>query len=72
MSAVDSSWLVPHSSGFTIASPVTTRGVTLNAAITVVSTVRSRMGSQLTFSSVGRPFSASLARHLAAMAYSRT
>ena len=66
------SWLVAHSTGFTISFPVTTQGITVNSAITVVSMVRGTTGSQLTLTSVGLPFPSALARHLVSVAYSRT
>jgi hypothetical protein len=72
VSAANPSWLVPHSSGFTIAFPVTTQGVTLHSSITVISMVRGKYGNQVTFTTVGPAFSASMARHLVAAAYSRT
>jgi hypothetical protein len=72
VTSTNPAWLVPHTTGFTISFPVTTQGVTLNSSITVVSMVRGRYGSQLSLTSVGSPFPASLARHLVAVAYSRT
>jgi hypothetical protein len=64
--------LVPHATGFTISFPVTTQGITVKSAVTIVSMVRGNTGSQLTLTSVGLPFPSALARHLASVAYTRT
>ena len=66
------SWLVPHSTGFTLSFPVTTQGITVQSAVTIVSMVRGTTASQLTLTSVGLPFPSALARHLASVAYART
>lgn len=64
--------LVPHSSGFTIAFPLTTNGVEVPAALTLVSLVRGKYASQLTLTAAGLPFPVALAHHLVATAYART
>jgi hypothetical protein len=65
------SWLVPHSAGLTMSVPLTIQGMTANAVVTVVVMVRGRMASDISITSVGQSFSASLAHHLVATAYRR-
>lgn len=69
---VDPAVLVRHSSGFVIAFPATVQGINANVTITVVSMVRGKTGHQISFTSVGTPFSTSLQHHLVAVAYGRT
>ena len=64
--------LVPHTSGFTISFPVTTHGVTIHAAISIITMVRGKLGNQLTLTSIGAPFPTSLERRLESAAYRRT
>ena len=65
-------WLVPHSGGFTISLPVTIQGTTTTVVSTFLVMVRGRMAHEVSFTSViPKPFSASLAHHLAATAYTR-
>jgi hypothetical protein len=71
VAAVPHSELTGHASGFTMSFPATDDGVTVNSAITVISVVRGKTGSQLTFESVGKTFPASLERHLVAVASGR-
>jgi hypothetical protein len=63
--------LIPHSSGFTMAFPVTTKGISLTATVTVISFVRGTFGTQVTLTTAGLPFPAALAHHLVAVASSR-
>ncbi len=72
VTAVSPAALVPHSSGFTVSFQVTTRGVTVPSAVSVISMVRGTLGTQLTVTSVGAPMANSLLRQLAAAAYGRT
>ncbi len=72
VTAVPSSDLAAHASGFTMSFPVTSGEVTLQASISIVSMVRGKTGSQLTFESVGTPVTPSLMRHLVSVAYQRT
>jgi hypothetical protein len=71
VAAVPHSELTGHASGFTMSFPATDDGVTVNSAITVISVVRGKTGSQLTFESVGKTFPASLERHLVSVASGR-
>ena len=64
--------LVHHSSGFVIVFPATVQGINANVAITVVSLVRGKTGHQVSFTSVGTPFSGTLEHHLVAVASGRT
>jgi hypothetical protein len=64
--------LVPNSSGFTIAFPLKSNGVTVHTAVTIVTLVRGKYGSQLTLTSADKPFPTALAHHLLAVAASRT
>ncbi len=65
------SGLIAHATGFTISFPVATQGITVNAAITIVSMVRGLSGNQITLTSVGLPFPSALQRHLETVAYAR-
>jgi hypothetical protein len=71
VAAVPHSVLPSHASGFTMSFPATDDGVTVNSAISVISVVRGKTGSQLTFESVGKTFPASLERHLVSVASGR-
>ncbi|HVT42446.1 MAG TPA: hypothetical protein VHD39_05635 [Acidimicrobiales bacterium] len=65
--------LIPHSTGFTVSFDATEQGVTAHSAVTLVSMVRGKLGSQLTFTAVGNgSLSTSLERHLISVAYGRT
>jgi hypothetical protein len=64
--------LVPHSSGFTIAFPLTSKGVTVHTGVTVITLVHGRYGTQLTLTAADTPFPTALAHQLVAVAYSRT
>jgi hypothetical protein len=73
VTAPSSSWRVPHSGGFAMSVPLTHQGETLDVSVTIIAMVRGKIGSVVSFSSVGsHPFSAPLARHLLATAYART
>lgn len=73
VTAVPSSVLVPHSTGFTVSFAVSEQGVTAHTSVDVVSMVRGRLGSQVTFTSVGTAgVPVSLERHLVSVAYGRT
>jgi hypothetical protein len=71
VAAVPHSELPSHASGFTMSFPAVDDGVTVNSAISVISVVRGKTGSQLTFESVGKTFPASLERHLVSVASGR-
>jgi hypothetical protein len=72
VTAVSPAALVPHTSGFTIAFPVTVKGVTLPSTVTVLTMVRGTLGSQVTVTAVGGPVANSFMRQLAGAAYGRT
>ncbi len=72
VAAANRSGLVPHSTGFTISFPAASQGISFNVAITIVSMVRGKTGTQLSFTGVGTPFSTSLEHHLASVAYGRS
>ncbi len=72
VSATGRTYLIPHSTGYTMLLPFTVHGVSVTGTITVVSMVRGKYGSQITYTAVGAPFPASLERHLDTMAYGRT
>jgi hypothetical protein len=72
VTATNPAVLVPHSSGFTISFPATSQGITANSSVSVVSIVRGKLGSQVSFTSVGLPFPVSLERHLVSVASGRT
>jgi hypothetical protein len=64
--------LVPGSTGFLLSFPVTDQGVTVRTSIGEVVSVRGKSGVQLTFTSIGPPFPASLEKHLVSVAYDRS
>jgi hypothetical protein len=72
VTAVSPAALVRHSSGFTVSFQVTTQGVTVPSAVTIISMVRGTLGTQLTLTAVGTPMASSLVRQLASVAYGRT
>jgi hypothetical protein len=63
--------LIPHTSGFTMSVPITASGKVIQSYITVVTSVRGRFASQLTFTSVQGKFPTSLEKHLVTVAYNR-
>jgi hypothetical protein len=69
--AVPHAGLPGHASGFTMSFPATDDGVTVNSTISVISVLRGKTGSQLTFEAVGKTFPASLERHLVSVATGR-
>jgi hypothetical protein len=48
------------------------QGVMADVTITVISMVRGTTGHQISFTSVGTPFSAAFEHHLVTVAYGRT
>jgi hypothetical protein len=72
VSATSGAYLIPHSTGYTMLLPFTVHGIALDGTITIVSLVRGKYGSQLTYTSVGQPFPVALERHLDTVAYGRT
>ena len=64
--------LAPRSTGFLLSFPVTDQGVTLQTSIGEVVSVRGTAGIQLTFTSIGPRFPASLEKHLVTVAYDRS
>ncbi|MFZ0250808.1 MAG: hypothetical protein WAL61_12760 [Acidimicrobiales bacterium] len=57
--------------GYAMSVPVTAQGVTLNVTVTQLVTVKGRLGHQVTFTSVGAPFSMALQRQIMAVAAKR-
>jgi hypothetical protein len=51
--------------------PVTTHGVTLNVTVTQLYAVKGRLGQQVTFTSIGLPFSIATEQHLSSLAVGR-
>ncbi len=64
--------LVPGSTGFLLSFPVTDQGVTVQTSIGEVVSVRGKSGVQLTLTSIGPPFPASLEKHLVRVADNRS
>jgi hypothetical protein len=64
--------LAPQATGFLLSFPVTDQGVTLQTSIGEVVSVRGTAGVQLTFTSIGPRFPASLEKHLVTVAYDRS
>jgi len=57
VSPVAASALAPGIAGYSLSVPVTAQGVTLNVTVTQLVTIKGRLGHQVTFTSVGSPFS---------------
>lgn len=70
--AVPRADLAGKATGFTMSFLVTSKGVTVQAHISIISMVRGRMGNQMTIEAAGAAFPVSLQRHLVSIAYGRT
>ena len=57
--------------GYSMSVPMTTHGVTINVTVTQVFAVRGRLGQQVTFTSIGVPFSIATEQHLSSIAVGR-
>jgi hypothetical protein len=57
--------------GYSMSVPVTTHGVTLNVTVTQLYAVKGRLGQQVTFTSIGLPFSIATEQHLSSLAVGR-
>ena len=57
--------------GFSLSVPVSTHGVTVNVTVTQLFSVKGRLGQQVTFTSIGVPFSIPLEQHLTSVAVGR-
>jgi hypothetical protein len=71
VSAIDPTSFGTGTAGYSLSVPVTTRGVTVNLTVTSVFAVKGRLGHQITFTSIGLPFSISLEQHLSSIAVGR-
>ncbi len=61
----------PTAGGFSLSVPVSTHGVTVNVTVTQLFSVKGRLGQQVTFTSIGVPFSIPLEQHLTSVAVGR-
>jgi hypothetical protein len=68
VSAIATSALGTGVAGYAMSVPVTAQGVTLNVTVTQLVTVKGRLGHQVTFTSVGAPFSMALQRQIMTVA----
>ncbi len=57
--------------GYAMSVPITAQGVTVNVTVTQLVTVKGRLGHQVTFTSVGAPFSIAVQRQIMAVAAKR-
>ncbi len=71
VSATDPGAFGPAAGGFSLSVPVSTHGVTVNVTVTQLFAVKGRLGQQVTFTSVGAPFSIALEQHLTSVAVGR-
>lgn len=71
VSPVDPSAFGSGVAGFSLSVPVLTHGITVNVTVTQLETVRGRLGHQVTFTSVGSPFSIALEQHIMSVAAGR-
>ena len=68
MSPIASTAFGPGIVGYSLSIPITTRGVTLNVTVTQLIAVKGRLGHQVSFTSVGAPFSLALEKQIMAVA----
>jgi len=71
VSATDPATFGTGTAGYSLSVPVTTHGVTINLTVTSVFAVKGRLGHQITFTSIGLPFSIALEGHLSTVAVGR-
>jgi hypothetical protein len=71
VSAIDPTTFGAGTAGYSMSMPVTSHGVTLNLTVTQVFAVKGRLGHQITYTSVGVPFSIALEQHLTSVAVGR-
>jgi hypothetical protein len=71
VSAIDPATFGTGTAGYSLSVPVTTHGQTINLTVTQVFAIKGRLGQQITFTSVGLPFSIALERHLSSIAVTR-
>lgn len=71
VSTVAPSAFGPGVAGYSLSVPITDHGVTLNVTVTQLETVKGRLGHQVTFTSLGAPFSISLQRQIMTVAAGR-
>jgi hypothetical protein len=71
VSPVDPSAFGSGVTGFSMSVPVLTHGITVNVTVTQLVTVKGRLGHQVTFTSVGDPFSIALEQHIMSVAAAR-
>ena len=57
--------------GFSLSVPITTHGVTLDITVTQLFAVKGRLGQQVTFTSIGTPFSIPLEQRITDAAVGR-
>jgi hypothetical protein len=71
VSATEPGAFGPTAGGFSLSVPVSTHGVTVNVTVTQLFSVKGRLGQQVTFTSIGVPFSIPLEQHLTSVAVGR-
>lgn len=71
VSPVAASALAPGIAGYSLSVPVTAQGTTLNVTVTQMVTIKGRLGHQVTFTSVGNPFSLALEQQIMNVAAAR-
>ena len=71
VSAVAASTFGPGVDGYSLSVPVTSQGVTLNVTVTQLMTIKGRLGHQVTFTSVGTPFTVALEQQIMKVAAGR-
>jgi hypothetical protein len=71
VSATDPATYGTGTAGYSMSVPLTSRGVTLNVTVTQIFAVKGRLGQQVTFTSIGSPFSVALEQRLSTIAVDR-
>jgi hypothetical protein len=61
----------PFTAGYSMSVPAVSHGVTVNITVTQLFAIKGRLGQQVTFTSVGEPFSIPVAQHISATAVQR-
>ncbi len=61
----------PYTAGYSMSVPAVSHGVTVNITVTQLFAIKGRLGQQITFTSLGEPWSISAAQHISAAAIQR-
>jgi hypothetical protein len=71
VSAVDPTTFGTGTAGYSMSVPMTAHGLTFNVTVTQIFAVKGRLGQQVSFTSIGPPFSIATEQHLTSLAVGR-